>query len=272
MKKSIIALLFFAFALSIGSIAYGNVTGNEQLVNKACVVLVLSVALPMVAASKTTTFLGLKSKDYFDDSQNTPLTRAEKALWDYLKSKNANSNTLKDLAAGNLRIVTYAESLKFQIAISTGGRIELLNYASVARQGRIAEEWNLGALPEGFNLAISHIRVAYGTDAALLPEAIANYTTVPAAWPAALQHGQLIISQSGAIKERVSGRFLGSAVASTNNGVEGDGFEFHSPLILEEVKPTKIELFCPVGVTFPATPAILAVSVELFGAAIRQRS
>jgi len=231
-------------------------------------ILVLALSLVPISQSR---FMRFGFNAYFDPLQETPFTIAQKAVWDYLMQEG-DVNTINALKKKELLIVGYAESLKFQVPISSANRLELLNATAVYRQGRLPQEFNQGFLPKGFNIAVSKIRAAFGSDAALLPEAIVNYTTIAAGWPAALQHGQFIISQNGAVKEQFSGRMAGSAAASFGAAVDSDGYELQSPMILEEGKPIKIELYCPQAVAFPATPAILAVAVELIGACIRPRS
>jgi hypothetical protein len=229
---------------------------------------ILAAALLFIPSGKKQVF-GFNA--YFNEADVMPFTVAQKALWDYLM-ESGDVNTINALKKRELAIVSYAESLKFQVPISSGNRVELLNATAVYRQGRIPQEYNQGFLPKGFNIAVNKIRAAYGTDAALLPEAIVNYTTIAAGWPAALQHGQFIISQNGAVKEQFTGRVAGSAAAAFGSAIDTDGYELQSPMILEEGKPIKIELYCPQAVTFPATPAILAVAVEFLGACIRPRS
>jgi hypothetical protein len=262
--KKLINVLFALAAIGMGVLLFA--TASPEMVAVGCI---LSVALfAVVKAPKAT--LGFRG--YFNAEGEMPFTSSQKALWDFLTGPDADINTKTALLNRQLSINSYSESLKIQIPISTGSKIELVNATTVYRQGRIPIEFNQGFLPKGFNLAISHVRLAFGSDAALLPEAIVNYTTVAAGWPAALQHGQLRFLQNGVLKEQFTGRAAGSAAASTESGIERDGFELQTPMILEEGKPVTIELFCPQAVTFPATPAILSVAVELFGAVVRPRS
>lgn len=260
---SLVSLIAIALVASVSFAAVGKTSTANLFVVATLAIAFAPVASPLKKS------LGLQA--YVDELSPFPLTMSQRALWDYLMSEG-DENTKVMLRRKELQIATYAEALKFQIPVSQGGKIELLNATATYRQGRLALEYNQGFLPKGFNIAVEKIRVAYGTDAALLPEAIANYTTVPAGWPAALQHGQLIISQNNAVKEQFTVRAAGSAAASFGAGIDADGLELKTPMILEEGKPLKIELFCPQGVTFPATPAILAVEVAFLGACVRPRS
>ena len=208
---------------------------------------------------------------YFSPLDTDILETSQKFLYDWLVTSGKRS-TVEALQKGELRISTFSDNIKARIAISSGNRIELLNATTTYLQGRIPQIFDRGALPDGTNIAISHIRLAYGSDAALLPEAIVNYTTVPSGWPAALQHADLMFSQNDFLKEKVAARACGSAAASFLPGVEGDGLQLKTPFILEESKSTKIELYCPQSVVFPATPAVLSVIVEFSGAIIKSRA
>lgn len=262
--KKLVNVLFALLALCLGVLFVQHASAEMVAVAS---VLSVGVFAFVKAPAKTFGFRG-----YFNAEGDMPFTAAQKVLFDYLTGVDADVNTKNALLSRQLSINSYAESLKFQVPISSSGKLELLNATAAYRQGRIPLEFNQGFLPKGFNLAISHVRLSFGSDAALLPEAIVNYTTLAAGWPAALQHGQLIISQNNVVKEQITGRVAGTAAASTESGIEKDGFEFQTPLLLEEGKPIKIELFTPQSVAFPATPAILAVAVELYGACVRPRS
>lgn len=266
--KKVIALLSLIVLSLVASVAFA--VEGKSTESKLFAVTTLAFTLAPVAVPLKKS-LGLQA--YTDEISPIPMTMAQKVLWDYLvNSKDADVNTRNALLNRELQIATYSEALKFQIQVSQSGKIELLNATAIYRQGRIPLEYNQGFLPKGFNIAVEKIRLAFGSDAALLPEAITNYTTVAAGWPAALQHGQLIISQNNAVKEQFTGRAAGSASASFGPGIDADGLELKTPMILEEGKPIKIELFCPQSVTFPATPAILAVEVAFLGACVRPRS
>jgi hypothetical protein len=264
MKKVINVL--FTTALLCMAVVFFKSASPESI----AVVSIVGVVLFAVAKAPTKNVYGFRG--YFYADAEMPFTAAQKVLYDYLTGPNADVNTKTALLNRELSINSYCESLKFQIPISSGGKIELLNATTAYRQGRIPIEFNQGFLPKGFNVAISHVRAAFGSDAALLPEAIVNYVTVASAFPAALQHSQIRFLQNNVLKEQFTGRASGTAVASTESAIEKDGFEFQTPFILEEGKPVTIELFCPTGVTFPATPAILSVAIELYGAVVRPRS
>ena len=268
MKKINSLVLLFVLALTtLCSIAFAAKGESNIAVPFAVVSFVVGFAVP---TNPLKTNLGFNA--YFGDLEPMGMTVSQKALWDYLTREGSDINTKEALYSKNLQIATYSEALKFRVAVSSGGKIELLNATAAYLQGTIPLEFNLGFLPKGFSIAVSHLRLAFGSDAALLPGAIANYTTVAAGWPAALQNGQIIVSQNNAVKEQFTCRAAGTAAASTQQSIAGDGFEFQSPMILEEGKPIKIELFTPTGITFAATPVVQAVEVAFYGACVRPRS
>ena len=271
MKKIVVIFLLACFAIGVTGAIACEIKGNTQEAARFEVVALAALLIPAVHSQRLTGSLGLLSKSYFTDSpQDRPLTRADKELWDYLMSEKAASTTRDLLKQGNLKIETYAESLGFVMPVSSGGRRDLLNATVGYFEGRIPEEWNQGALPKGFNLAISHIGIGYATDATVTqPEQDVDFVTQPNSWPSALRNSRIIISQNGAIVQQFRSKFAGSMAASTNNTVEGDGIEFQKPFILEENKATRIEIFCPQNVTFPATPAGLFIEMKLFGSVVR---
>jgi hypothetical protein len=272
MKKSIVILLFSMFLIGLVGTTYHEAKGNKQEATKYECILFASLAIPAIHSQRMSkTHLGLLSKSYFTDSPaDRPLTTAQKKLWDYLTGRKAKLQTQQTLSDGDLKMETYAESLMFTMPISVGGRRDLLNQTNGYFEGRIPEEWNLGALPQGFNIAVSHIGVGYATDAAItVPEGDTDFVTQPNSWPAALRNSRIIISQNSTIVQQFRTKFAGSMAASTNNCVEGDGLEFQEPFILEEQKPIRIEIFCPQAVNFPATPAGLFIEIKMFGACVR---
>lgn len=270
-KKFIALALFAVFAITASLSFKAYADGNDEAGIKYQVVALASMGAGSLGINKQVTTLGFVSKSYFTDSpMDRPLTRAEKALWDYLSGNDSKKETVRLLQKQELKIETYAESLLFTIPISTSGRRDLLNSASQYFEGRIPQEWHQAALPVGFNIAVSHIRLGYATDASVtVPEGDVDYVTQPNSWPAALRNSLIIISQNGAVVQQFRSKFAGTQAASTNRSVEGDGIEFQRPFILEEQKGTKIEIYCPQGVAFPATPAGLFLELAVFGAAVR---
>jgi hypothetical protein len=271
MKKFFAFALFTVFLISASLSVKCYADGNEDAAVKYQVVAMASLGAGSLGIQKQVTTLGFVSKSYFTDNpMDRPLTRAEKALWDYLSGNDSKKETVRLLQNGELKIETYAESLMFTIPISTGGRRDLLNASSNYFEGRIPQEWHQGSLPVGFNIAVSHVRLGYATDAvATVPEDDVDYVTQPNSWPAALRNSLIIISQNGAVVQQFRSKFAGTQAASTNRSVEGDGLEFQRPFILEEQKGTKIEIYSPQGVTFPSTPAGLFLEIALYGAAVR---
>lgn len=271
MKKFFAFALFTVFLISASLSVKCYADGNDDAAVKYQVVSMASLGAGSLGINKQVTTLGFVSKSYFTDNpMDRPLTRAEKALWDYLASEDSKKETLLLLKKGELKIETYATSLLFTIPISTSGRRDLLNASVNYSEGRIPQEWHQAQLPVGFNIAVSHVRLGYATDPAItVPEGDVDYVTQPNLWPAALRNGRIIFTQNGSVVQDFQSKFAGTQAASTNRSVEGDGLEFQRPFILEEQKGTKIEIYSPDGVSFPATPAGLFLEIALYGAAVR---
>jgi hypothetical protein len=271
--KKILNIGFIALLCALISVAVvSEVKGNHE---GSAVTSVLAIGLSVVkgaGVSTATQVFGLQ-KTYFSEMETNPLSRAEKELWGHLMS-NASEQTKADLNKGKLKIEKYARSLKFTIPISTGGRRELLNAATIYSQGAIPQEWHQGQLPGGCTLAISHVGVAFASDAAnATPQADIDYGTVVNSWPSALRNAELIFSQEGSkLGGALDCEFMGSKAAGFQSSVESDGLELDKPMILVEKKPTMIELYCPLNVTFAATPAYQYVAVMLLGVWVRPRN
>lgn len=286
LAKSITLILLAGFAIAFAGTAVETYrahtsTGIEQayhedIAGRLTVIGLLCMMAPATVFGKASTVLGFR-KSYFSDNPNDrPLSRSDKALWDYLVSTDpsglskSRQNTRDLLLKGDLKIETYAESLLFTLPISQGGRRTLLDASTSYFEGRIPQEWDRGALPEGFLLSISHIGLGYATDAAItVPEGDVDYVTQPNSWPAALRNAKVMFSQNGNLVQQFRAKFAGTQAASTEPAVEGDGLEFQKPFILEDVKSNLIELYHPSAVNMPATPAYLFLEIKLFGSCVR---
>jgi hypothetical protein len=248
---AIMSLVFFA-----GSIAH-NVDGNKEAATR-CVVAGFSCAI--IATIATTKFqrsqeLCFLNKSYFD-KQEDPYTRAELALRQYLLgSPKSKDETKKAIQEGAIKMFPYWAALRFEIADAKSGNFDLLNAATDFSDGVIPEEWKNGRLPDGFNIAISHIGMGFVADGAVTTarDAIA-LASLPNSWPSVLRNGRLRIHQSNAIKLEVHNLFLGTMAASTGRLGEDDSAELDAPFILEEVKQTRIELLSAGAAAF-ASPA-----------------
>lgn len=279
--KSITLLLLVGFTIAFAGSAIETyhaetTTGTEQvyhqdLSNRLSVVCLAIMTIGVSVAASPSVLLGFRKAYFTDSPMDRPLTRAEKAVWDYLQSK-ARQSTIDLLVKGDLKIETYAESLLFTLPISQGGRRQLLDGSTSYFEGRIPQHFDRGALPEGMIIAVSHIGLGYATDAAIVvPEGDVDYVTQPNSWPAALRNAKMMFSQNGALVQEFRTKFTGTQAASTEPAVESDGIEFQRPFILEDVKATMLELYHPAGQTMPATPANLFLEVKLFGAVVRPK-
>lgn len=202
------------------------------------------IVVPAIHSMRLTNTLGFSGlQRVFVPELGLHLTHAELAIWNFItKGKSANEQLKRDLINNNLRIQTFADSIKCTITNQSGNKEIFSAAASTYRQGRIPEIFNNAELPEGTIIALSHIALGYATDAsATVPEADVDYSRVVTAWPVALANGELLIHQNG-IKQRFMCKAAGSQGNSLQSAIVSDGLEFASPVILEEKKQIKFEL------------------------------
>lgn len=265
--KSILLGLVMLIAFVAGSKA----VADENFERSSVCFIVLIAAMTAIPSSKSMGALGFMNKSYFQAS-DAPYSRAEVALIAHLitKGKAQSQNDFKD---GNLKLETYARAFRFVIPNAFSGRRELLNAGSVFIQGAIPEEFNLGQLPDGYNIAVTHIRTGFVADAVVTTgQAAIALACQPNGYPAALRNGQLIFSQAGAIKSFVDVVLTGTMAASFGSVGEDDGLELQAPFILEENKATKFELYGASGQSFASPAGANILEVILYGAMVRLRS
>jgi hypothetical protein len=263
------SVLLMICMLSVAVVSEAN--GHHEVSAVSSVALLGAVGLKGIGVGASTQVFGLQ-KFYFSEMDANPLTRAEKELWNHLILKG-RTQTITDLQAGKLKIGKYARAFRFQIPISSGGRNQLLNATSLYTEGAIPQEWNQAQLPAGVNIAISHIRLGFATDAAITtPQGDVDYVSNTDSWPAALRNSTILFSQDGnSLGGALDAVFMGTKAAGFMSAVESDGLELDRPMILEEVKPTLIEIFSPKGVTFAATPAYQYLEIAVLGVWISPR-
>lgn len=248
-----------------------EVKGNHEI---SAITSVATLAIGFVKGAgvhSATQVFGLQ-KYYFSEMDSNPLSRAEKELWSFLM-QNAKEQTKADLKKGALKIEKYARSLRVTIPVSSTGRRQLINAQTVYTQGAIPQEWHQGKLPEGCNIAVSHIGLGFASDAAItVPYGDVDYGTVVNSWPAGLRNSELIFSQNGMRKGgALDCAFMGSKAASFGSAVESDGLELDRPMILEEGKPILIEQDSGAA-TYAATPAYQFLEINLLGVWVRPKS
>lgn len=234
--------------------------------------LVAAIAIPAIHSMRVSnSVLGFQKARVFVPELNYYVSHAGLALWNFLsKSDEVSGDTVDQLRKGNLKIVSFNASLKF-IITSMSGNQEIFTSATQWRQGRIPEIFNNAQLPDGTNLAVSHIGLAYATDAtATVPEGDVDYTRVPTAWPAAMANGELVIHQNG-IKERIEAKFAGSQANGTQASVEADGYEFEAPFILQEKKQIKLEFRFAAGQAISGTNNHF-LDICMIGAQIKKKN
>jgi len=258
-------------SLYMGAVAAYN--GQDQTAAKCWVVTIVSLAVPSYASNVTlqNTSFGFLNKTYFVKTDD-PYTRAELALLNFLID-NGKKQTVEDLMNGDLKLETYERAFRFLVPAAASGRRELLNQGSVYLKGAIPDEWNQGALPDGYNIAVTHVRTGFVADAVVTtPQAGIAYGSQPNAWPAALRNGQLLFSQAGALKSFFDVIGTGTMAAGFGSIGENDGLELQAPFILEENKATKFELYGATGQSFASPAGGNLLELILFGAMVRARA
>ncbi len=255
-----------AFVVACLSVSVGNFE-----VSSIAFIVVMAAMTFIPSSGKKHTSLGFMNKSYFN-AQDEPYSRAEIALVNYLV-RSGKAQSQADFSSGKLKLETYARAFRFVIPNAFSGRRELLNAASVFIQGAIPEEFNLGQLPDGYNIAVTHVRTGFVADAVVTTgQAAIALASQPNGYPAALRNGQLIFSQAGAIKTFVDVVLTGTMAAGFGSIGENDGLELQAPFILEENKATKFELYGSSGLAFASPAGANILEVILYGAMVRLRA
>lgn len=273
--KNILFSGLFAI-LSLVAIASGIVhdtQGNHDAAVRCYVASFASVAIVAVSRAKFQRMqeLCFLNKSFFGKNDD-PYTRAEIALIQHL-ALNGKGQTQSDAANGKLKMRTYTRSFIFEIADAFTGNLDLFTANSDYLEGSIPEEWHGGRLPEGFNVAITHIGLGFVADGAVAsPRAAIALATLPNAWPAALRNGRLRVYQGGGVKLEIEPKFCGPQAASTGRAVEDDGLELQAPVILEEMKATRIELVTASGQAFASPAGGNYLEVKMYGVAVQHRA
>lgn len=266
--------IFALITLMFSALVAGVVNDHNGHKNEAKICYAIAVAAivaPALMAPRIAESLGFFNKPYLR-VEDDPYTRSELALIQFLGT-NAKAQSQLDAGSGRTKFETYARAFRFVIPAAFNGRRELLNAASAFIQGAIPEEWNLGQLPLGYNVAVSHIRTGFVADAVVTTgQAGIAYTSQPNTWPSALRNGQLIFSQAGAIKAFVDVVHTGTMAAGFGSIGENDGLELQSPFILEENKATKFELYGSSGQAFASPAGGNLLELIMFGAMARPRA
>jgi hypothetical protein len=274
MKKLVVFLLLGVCLLSSGIAISHELKGDVKSALPFEAVALACMVVPAIASKRITHSLGY-SEELYPESAPLGYGAARKYLLDYLNGRipgyEPQPETAQALSTGKLQILPYSQKLLFKIPISSGGRMELMNNVTAASQGRIPNEWDKGALPGGSVIAFNFARLGYATDGTVtVPEGDIDYSNTVDSWPAALRNADLIWTQMATLKFRLGAHAFGTKAASTRSAVKSDGYNFDVPVIIEPKKQNLIELYCPAGITFPATPAGLFLELAIDGAAIIQ--
>lgn len=274
MKNILFSGLFAILSLvAIGSGIANDMHGNHEVAVRCYVAAFAAVVIPGVAGAKFQRMqeLCFLNKSFFNRNED-PWTRSEIALLQHL-ANNGKGQTKEDAANGKIKIRTYTRSFIFEITDAFTGTVDLLTANSEFLEGAIPEEWHGGRLPEGYNVAISHVGIGFVADGAVAtPRAAIALATLPNAWPAALRNGRIRFYQAGVVKQEIEPKFCGPQAASFGRAVEDDGLELQAPMVLEESKATRIELVTAAGQAFASPAGGNYLEIKLFGAACSLRA
>jgi hypothetical protein len=273
--KNILFSGFFAL-LSVMFIVAGVANasnGNDNAAKRCYVAAFASVAIPAVAGAKFQRMqeLCFVNKSFFQATDN-PWTRGEIALMQFM-AQNAKGQTQADAQGGRLKMETYARAFRFEIPDANSGNRELLNAATLYTDGVIPEEWDRGQLPDGWNIAVTHIGLGFVADGTVTaPLNAIALASLPNSWPAVLRNGKLKFSQAGAVKQQIDCLYTGTMAASFGRIGEDDAAELDTPFILEERKATKFELLGAGTAAFASPAGGNFLELRLRGVFVRPRA
>lgn len=171
-----------------------------------------------------------------------PMTRAEKALFDYLRSKS-NAVTYDAIKSGAISFDPISYYIRYNIT-NLANRVKILGPNSLYSLG-ITNFPNGATLPQYYNFCFDRITVRYAvvTSASASPSATAGYSSVQSSMDPALRNGEIIISSNRNTIVETPIIDFASAAAITGGGLrENDGGILEKPRFLLEQLQVEIEL------------------------------
>lgn len=203
------------------------------------------------------------------NGQEVPVfTRAQKALFDYLRTKGPNV-TYDAVLKGQITFDPISYFIRANIT-SLNGQQKILNSATVKTLG-VTNFYNSGYLPAFYNFCFDKIAVRYALVAAANAAVYntAAYSSVLSSMDPALRCADLIIYQNkNTILETPIADF-GSQAAITGGGVRNfDGGDLDQPRILEENKQVEIAVNLPLAMNTAANNTAM-VEIMLMGVQAR---
>jgi len=238
MKK--FAIIFFVVGL------LGLVTGNPTLIALSCVGIAftssykrefsfVSIVPGIINAVDPKTMLTVEVP---------PMTRAEKALFDYLRSKS-NAVTYDAIQSGSISFDPISYYMRFNITGLTG--IQPIVSANTLFSRGITNFPNGATLPQYYNFCFDRIAVRYAVvaSASASPSSTSGYSTVASSMDPALRNGNLIVqSNRNDIVNTPVVDFLSAAAVTGGGSREYDGGILEKPrFFLEQLQiDVKVDL------------------------------
>lgn len=266
MKKIISVLFFLAF---LAAVCFGN--GPLAFVSLAALCLTsLTNRRPGYAYLLLVPAI---MQNPITGQEIPPLTRAEKALFDFLRSKG-NAITLEAIVSGDIVFDPISYYIRF-VVTGLSGRQQIVSQST----SRIVGQSNIdqGYLPQYYNFCFDRVAIRYGssnTSAAEVAQSITNYSSVASGMPAALRNGELIISSNkNVIVETPIIDFTDQAAVTGGGTREYSGGALEKPRFFEENKLIEVWLNLAVAQSIPSTAnTTFAVEVVFMGVQTRLRS
>lgn len=266
MKKYIFPLLFLA-AFIVGMASHSNTIVPAV----AAIGFVLSVASQRKFDGYA--FFNLvPAQAYNINGKEIPfLTRAQKAMYDYLRSKS-NAITQDAFNASDLVFDPISYYIRYDLT-GLSGRQKILGASTQKIVG--VTNINQGLLPQYYNFAFDRVVVRYAnaTSASAAVQSIAGYSSVSASMPAALANAELIVSVNQQIIMQTPVADFTTQASLTGGGRRDfDGGELQAPKIFPENLLIEVELNLAQSQSMPsAANNTYAVEVMFMGVQTRLR-
>ena len=128
-------------------------------------------------------------------------------------------------------------------------------------------------LPNMVYMALSKLRVSWGTDNGTNPAAVDTFTNVGNTIPAALLNAELLIRVNDKpVVELPIAKFFNTAATASSHTIQGtvqDSYFLDAMRLIRPTDAITIEINCPPGIALPAGNHF--VEVRLMGASTRRR-
>jgi len=189
-------------------------------------------------------------QDYGKLMEVPPMTRAEKALFDYLRSKS-NAVTYDAIQSGAISFDPISYYMRYNIT-NASGNTQIVGPSTQYLKG-VTNFPNGGTLPQYYNFCFDRITVRYAVvaSASASPLATAGYSSVQSSMDPGLRNGNLIVKSNRNDIVNTPVIDFASAAAITGGGLrEYDGGILEKPrFFLEQIQ---IEVNLDLASTIPS--------------------